>query len=313
MPFLAAVAAGALAWSLAGPIAQAAMVASDVASNYTSTSWPGTANGGGTAALTTYSPTSEGYGFGAWLVAATNSQGPPYSGTYLDTSGKNIATSTTTAGGAFSSGAPTTGASWGVYANTSTSSYTPALDALRAFNNGSATGLGTLRSGQTFDAAFQTDGIGSAGQAGGLSLGSVSGSGSSMSLTPVFTFEYAGGGADDVTISDASGTFQPGQNGNTETAITFSDVSSGVNLAFTLNTASTYTLVVSPASGNTNLTSPVTYTGSISGALNGVDLFDHNATGNQYFNSLAIVPEPATLGLLAVGGVSLLIRRRRKA
>ena len=179
---LLGIAAGVTASAMAGSAAHAAMLASDNATNYTGSSWPGAANTGGTSALSVYSPvTTANTGFGAWTISVVNNQNPPYAGTFL---GNNTAVNVSSSG-----------AYWGLYANgavtTSTPNLIPSVDAMRAFENASGSGLGTLRSGQAFNVGFEIQtgnfGIGdNAGVTTGISLDTVS----SGTSTPVFTLAF---------------------------------------------------------------------------------------------------------------------------
>ena len=277
------------ALGLAGASASAALVASDNAGNYNSGNWGLAAPNNGT-------------GFGAWASFATNNDGPPYAGTYYDNSGKNIGTS---------------GNSWGVYANSPTT-VNPRTDLVRPFlpapgGYADPSGLGTLYN-QAFSAAYQTDGIGNAGQGGGLSLDS--GQGAGATANPVITIGYLGGGTDNMTLIDNNGT------DNTTVPLTFNNVTNGIIISVAVGAnpdgLNPYSITISPAPGNTTFTTPVVLTGSENGAIQQADLFNNNATNNQYFNSLAItpeaaVPEPATLGLLGSASLLLTFRRRRLA
>ena len=271
---------------LAGGSVPAAMIASDNAGNYNGGTWGLSAPNNGT-------------GFGAWASFATNNDGPPYAGTYYDTSGKNISTA---------------GGSWGVYANTPQGNTIPRVDLVRPFvpaagGYSDPSGLGTLYN-QTFSVAFQTDGIGNAGQAGGISLDS--GQGAGAVSNPVLTLGYLGGGTDNMTLIDNNGT------DNTTVPLNFHNVTNGIIISVAVGSnpdgLNPYTVTITPAPGNTTFTTPVVLTGSENGPIQQVDMFNNNATNNQYFNDLNItaeVPEPATLGLLGISTLFLAARRRR--
>jgi hypothetical protein len=271
-----------------GGFASGAMIAADDASNY--------AISGGWG----LSAPNDGTGFGPWVSYSTNNNGPPYAGTYLDSSGKQISTATY---------------SWGTYANSPTT-VNPSVDLVREFLPSSLvggyvdpSGLGTLF-GQTFSVSIQTDGIGNAGQALGFSLDT--GQGASATASPDLTVEYAGGGGDNMTIVDV--------NGSHVIPITYADFTQGLIFAVSVggnpDGTNAYTLTISPAPGNTALLTPYIFNGYENGPMQQVDMFDDNTTGNGYFNGLAItpeVPEPASIGLMAATGAFLLGRRRRKA
>lgn len=291
-----AVAAG-VSFCLAAP-ASAAMNASDNASNYTGSTWP---NGG--------TPPNAGTGFGAWTLTIQNNNSPPYAGTFLGSNaGVNISSS---------------GAYFGMYANgavtTSNPNVIPSVSAARAFENSTASGLGTLRAGQTFTAGFEIQtghyGIGdNAGVTTGLSLDTISGATS----TPVFTLAFHQDAANSyalvTTITDANGTTSYEAPTNA-TALTEPQIEAGINVGFALGNAGAYTLTLAPATGNAVLTSPLTYTGNVSGAINGVNIFDSSTNANAQFNGLAITtatPEPASLALIGISGAVQLLARRRK-
>jgi hypothetical protein len=74
------------------------------------------------------------------------------------------------------------------------------------------------------------------------------------------------------------------------------------NISFTVTGANTYSAVAGTDS----------WSGTFSGSLLGIDVFN-NAAGNGSdvaFNNLTVVPEPSTWAMLAMGGVTLLGRRR---
>jgi hypothetical protein len=276
----------------------AAMIASDNAANYTSFG-------------TTPSPTNGGTGFGAWNIQLTNDNSPPYAGSFL---GNNASVNIASSSGAY----------WGFYANSGTSTTIPSVNAYRQFENSSGTGVGTLRQNQQFDAALEVqsgnNGLGAnTGVAAGFSLDTVS----NGTYTPVFTLAFAQTpGANNnypvvTTITDANGSTtytsqaynSPGTN-----AIDESQLEAGINASFALGADGAYTLTLAPANGNTLLTSPLVYTGTVSGSINAADIFDSATNANLQVNNLAVAatPEPASIALLAVAAGGLLLTRRKK-
>jgi len=267
------------------PASRAAMIASDNASNYSSGGWG-------------VSASNLGSGFGPWVSYTTNNNGPPYSGTYLDSSSKNISTSSY---------------SWGVYANTPTA-LSPSVDLVREFlpaagGYSDPSTLGTLFN-QTFSVAMQADGIGGSGSAQGFSLDTGQGAGATAS--PLLTLEYAGGGNNSMTLIDNDGT------DNTNVPITFANLNAGLIVTVAVGGVpdgfNQYTLTISPAPGNLTFSTPYVFSNYTVGPIQQVDMFDRNTDSNNYFNSLAIsaeVPEPATLSLLGIASLLLGVRRRK--
>ena len=246
----------------------AALIASDNAANYTSFG-------------TTPNPTNGGSGFGAWNIQATNDSGPPYAGTFLgNNSGVNIASSN--------------GGYWGFYANSETSTAIPSINAYRPFVNSAQTGIGTLRENQQFGVALEVqsgnNGLGAnSGVSAGFSLDTVS----NGTYTPVFTLAFAQTPGTNstypvvTTITDASGsTTYTSQAYNTPgtNAIDESQLEAGINASFALGAGGAYTLTLAPAANNSLLTSPLVYTGTVSGNINAADIFDSatNARANAY-------------------------------
>ena len=233
-----------------------------------------------TGAIGSSGNTNNGTGFEAWTVSTS---GTGSMGNYLDTSSKGIATSTK---------------SWGTYANSGTN---PRIDLTRAFETSLGGSGGKLDPGQTLSVAIESDGVGSTGLLG-FSL---------QTSSPInqFTFEYDGSaGYDNMSIIDGS---HSGAEYQSPVALSFGNyIGKGMTVNFTLVTASTYDLSVTPVGG-----SPVTVitNGTLPGGqLNQIDLFDQNTSNNGYFNSISIVPEPASLGLMGIGGLALLLVGRRK-
>ncbi|NNM85008.1 MAG: PEP-CTERM sorting domain-containing protein [Phycisphaerales bacterium] len=236
---------------------------------------------GYTGAITT--GLNSGTGFGPWSV----STGGGAAGTFLasGTQGANIATNSQ---------------SWGVYANTPSNGGTPRVDLTRAFNS-------ALTAGDSLSVAMQTDGVGNSGDFG-FSL---------QTSNPInqFTFAYDGTqGYNNVSIAD-------GSHGGAEyqapsPGINFTDINNGIIVTFTLVTANSYDLTVSPAGSNNNFSTVNLITnGTLSGGtISQVDLFDVNTSGNGYFNSLAVsnVPEPASLAMFGAGALGLLGLARRR-
>ncbi len=309
-------AAGALL--LTAHLSRAAMLASDNAANYSATAsatnlWP---NGTSTA--------NGGQGFGAWSFNNQN-PGSSYAGEYLAIPSYTWPTTENIASGG--------GYIWGLYSGGQSTGNIPSAAAYRAFENAAGSGLGTLRSGQTFSvaASVRTNnnalGIGTTGQGStpasiGISLLTFG----STANTPVWIVNFSelpantganttGNTALETSITDASGT-QNYIQGVSANALSINGLIGGVNLAFSLGAGNTYSFTISPATGNTSLSSPIAYTGSISGAINGAGLMDSMSADDAIFNSMAITattatPEPATASLLALAlGAGLVMRRK---
>ena len=263
-----------LAMGLTTSGAFAAANAFDTAANYS----------GGWGAGTT---PNLGSGFGAWAVADNDGGGSaPYAGTYLDLA---------TYGNPDTVVSGTPSSSWGTYANGAANAY---IDLTRSFNSGG--GSASLLN-QTFSVAFNSSGIGGAGQSIGLGVGTA------------FNLSYAGGGADNMTLSVDGGAANA-------VAVDYAQLAAGIVLALTVtgpanSTSESYSLVISPFAGG-----PALYSGSgtfDSSAFNTTSftLADNNTANNQYFNNLSItaVPEPSTAAAAGVSGLlALRALRRRK-
>ena len=261
----------ALAMGLSASGAFAAATAYDTSANYTG-GWS-----------TSTSP-NLGSGFGAWSFADNDGGGSaPYAGTYLDL---------------VSYGNPDTiltgGSSWGVYANGTANAY---IDITRAFNTGG--GSASLVN-QTFSVAFNSSGIGNAGQSVGLAVGTA------------FNLGYAGGGSDNMTLSVDGGAASA-------VAVTYAQMAAGINVALTVtgpvnSTSEGYSLVISPFAGGPALYSVSGTFDSSAFNTSSFTLADVNTANNQYFNNLSItaVPEPSSLLFGLSGLVTLLVARRKK-
>jgi hypothetical protein len=235
-----------------------------------------------------------GIGFGPWdlgvsindpnrdgfLIGSSSSNGNPPSGN-IDTSGK----------------------SWGMYAN----GHNQVLDALavayRPF-------MGSLAVGQTTTLNMD-NGFVDSGPPGivGFSLMNADPVSSNALFSTLpntntrFAFSFTGGDTNyKIALGDGMGSYN-----TIDTGTGFTD--GGLSLAFTLTGANTFSLRINSGSAISG-----TLGGSSSDALNGIALFNYVAgsgsSNDAFFNSLAIVPEPASIVLLVLGAVSLPITRR---
>jgi hypothetical protein len=225
-----------------------------------------------------------GSGFGAWTITAVNNNSPPYSGTYLDQ------TSYGNPDGVLSSGY-----AWGTYANGGSGN--GALDMVRAFNTGG--GSASLVN-QTFSVGLGSGGIGGSGQSISLGVGTA------------FSLGYAGGGADNFTLSVDGGAA-------TVVPVSFAQLAGGITVALAVtgplnSTAEGYSLAISPFAGGPAL---YTATGTFDSSTYNTSSFsfaDNNTSNDQFVNNLSItaVPEPVSASLLGLGLASLFVLRRRK-
>lgn len=217
-----------------------------------------------------------GTGFGNWSFSSGN---PPAAFWYLGDS-------TTNGGGG--SGINTGGQAWGMSIGGNI------MDAVRPFSVGGANASSSLAVGQGVELSFDNGFIASGGVVGfNLMSGTMS----------RFDFYFTGG------LSNYSVVGASTQN----TIAGFTD--GGMNLRFNLTGADTFSFTIDFLGGGTE-----TFTGTLGGSpgtgIDNIRLFnfngDYGASNNQYFNSLAIVPEPSVVTLLAAGLVLLWVLRRRR-
>jgi hypothetical protein len=110
-------------------------------------------------------------------------------------------------------------------------------------------------------------------------------------------------------INDAGGSHPTSLTGPTTAA-------QGVRIDLKLNSATAYTLTMTPLNGAT----PYTLNGTYTGPINYVDFRLYNAASsglndaadNFGISYMSVVPEPATLSLVGLGSAGLLFLRRRK-
>ncbi len=310
----AAISAVAAAAIIGNSVAEAAMVATDNANNYTSANFNS-------------APANLGSGFGPWVTAG-NSGAAPYTGVYLN---KPSYVPTLIGSGTYNA--------WAIYSDYPTSTTTGTESVYRALENSTNTGLGTLRVGQriSVDLSLQngTGTVNANSQAASYGFSLMTGSGASATnvLQVSFTDLAAGTGGNtssstalQTTITSAAGSASYIQGVNSD-AILEADINdssattgSGISASLALTGGGSggynYSLKLTPLNGD-----PVaSYTGTLTGAINQIGVIytgnqsssDHNA----FFNNLAVSnapasPEPASLGLLAIGAGGLLLLRWR--
>lgn len=150
---------------------------------------------------------------------------------------------------------------------------------------------GALSIGQTFSFDFDNGYI-AAGSPVGVSL--------LTGTTSRYTFQFQGGNSN-YTVN------------GTDTGLGFSG--DGLRVSVTLTGTDTFSTSVTRLAGGT----PPSFVGTGSlmgtGALTGFSFFNNNAgfgqDNNQFINNVAVVPEPTSFAMLALGGL-LIARRRRK-
>lgn len=222
---------------------------------------------------------SLGSGFGAWSITDNNNN-PPYAGTYLDSYGN----------GTVASG----GYDWGFYANSASDAF---VTASRAFSTGG--GSASLVD-QTFSFAFNSGGIGSTGQSVVMDVGSA------------FSLSYAGGGADNMTLSVGGGTANP-------ISVNFAQLAAGLNVALSVtgpvnSPSEGYSLVITPFAGGSALYSGSGTFDSSTYDTSSFSLTLNNTSNDQFLNNLGIaaVPEPSSMVMLGFAGLSALLAFRRR-
>lgn len=206
---------------------------------------------------------------------------------------------------------------WGSYANNGgQGDSTARFVASRRFQSDDFNTANML-TGQTFTMYMENGGIQSTGLGAprdgvaGISLGSgsttdpallnpfVGGNVGALNSHAQFLLAFRGGSAN-YLFWDSSGA-------TVDTGIGWRD--SGVRLDFTLNNAflGTYTATITPVTGGT----PFSYNGVINGGIDRVSLHNWDAEwDNVYWNTVSVVPTPASIGLLGFGGLFAARRRR---
>lgn len=225
-----------------------------------------------------------GSGFGAWSFTLNNNNSPPYVGTYLDQ------TSYGNADGALSAGY-----AWGTYANGGTGNGSFVMS--RPFMSGG--GSASLVN-QTFSALIGSGGVGGAGSALTLGIGTA------------FSISYTGGGTDNMLLSVDGGA-------GTVVPVNFASLQSGVLVSLSVSgpvnsESENYSLAFSPAAGGSLIYSTSGTFDSSQFDTASFIFTDLNTSGNGYANNIMIAPEPSSLMLLAAGaGAARFFLRRRKS
>lgn len=232
-----------------------------------------------------------GSGFAAWLFGFTSPGNPSVNGNFIGSStGNGDGADNGTIGGLPADGdINSAGAAWGLYANSTNN-----VEAIRGLTGGS------LAVGQTITASLDN---------GFLNTGSTVGLSLRNALNQNIWEVFFTGGNPSYTINDGAGF--------TGSTVGFTD--EGLDITFTLVSASTYNAIIARQDGVNQviLGGSLITPGSGAQAIDEIRYFNANAGSGGNFdafgNSLAVVPEPATLALSGLGLLGLLIARRRKA
>ena len=173
------------------------------------------------------------------------------------------------------------------------------IASLRPFTSGGPNNSAALAAGQSVKFDFDNGWINEGGGVVGVSL--VDSTNNNTRFEYFFT-----GGQGSYTVSDSLGQ-----------TTTHGFTGAGMRGTFTLTAADTYSFAVTFLDNSTTETFSGSLKGTTGGAIDGIRLFNYSAgwdaERNQYFNSLAVVPEPATMGLLSAAVMGLLAARRRRA
>lgn len=226
------------------------------------------------------------YSGGTWTNEANGGSGfGPWTLTFSGNSGNFLGSSTDNGDGS-GPGIDTGGQSWGLWANSGGETH-----GYRPFT------FGDLQVNQQFEIDFDNGWVQDGGSVG---LGLQNSSGDNL-----WEF-YFFGGQDYYKINDLVA--------HHDSFLPFTD--DGLSLLFTLTGPTSYTFSVTVKGGTTS-----NYTGYlISQADQGIErahIWNYNAgpdaQRNGYWNSMSVVPEPVTVGLiiLGIGGLLTHLRRRR--
>jgi hypothetical protein len=273
--------------------ASAASLASDNAGNYTTWS-----NGD-----------NLGTGFGPWdLQQLGNNNSNAFAGQFLAGSGNGDLN--------FIGSAPNNRA-WGLYANDNSidSSASDTLESSAAFRSFTGGGLAV---GQSFVVRMEHGNIDDVGSNNPVNVSSVG----NLGWVGIVLSPFPGNGANPLTpFANTSGVPAFGFQGGLSTYNVYDNfspsgrafaggalgfTSDGLEITFSATSASSYTITVKNLATNQVFTE--TGTGTIAGVQT-FGLYNRNSEqANVYFNSLAVVPEPASLALLFAGAAALLRR-----